>query len=56
MWLMRKVEEVVEEGEVKGLSEAEEGEDRHSTRLRLNASNATSLDIFNMNVLRGRRK
>ena len=46
----------MEEGEVKGLSEAEEGEDRHSTRLRLNASNATSLETFNMNVLLVRRK
>ena len=41
---------------IKGLSEAKEGEDKHSTRLRLNASNATSLDTFNMNVLCGKIK
>ena len=53
MWLMRKVEKVEEEREVEGLSKAEEWEDRHSTRLRLNASNATSLETFNMIVLCG---
>jgi len=45
-----------EETEIENLFEAEEERDKHSTKLRLNASNLTNLDIFNMNVLSERRK
>jgi len=48
-----KPEEEEEEDEV--ISEVEEEGDNHSTKLRFKASNVTNLDIFNMNVLPGRR-
>ena len=49
-----KTREHEEEEEVEDFS-GEEEED-HSTKLRLNASNVTNLDIFSTNVLHGRRK
>jgi len=53
---MREVEEVKEEGDIEDLFEVEEGEDKHLTWLKLNASNAISLDISNMSVRCGKRK
>jgi len=50
---MTKVEEDEAEDD---LSEAEEGEDNHSTKLRYSALSVINLDTFNMNVLRGGRR
>lgn len=49
--------EVEEKGELeKDFIEVEKGDDIHSIRLKLNPSNVIKWDIFNMNVLCGRRK
>ena len=48
-------DEAEEEEKVEIFSEVEEEGDNHLTKLRLNASNVTNLNIFNTNVLLGKK-
>ena len=53
--LHMKIGEEEDEDEEEVLSVAEEEGDNQSTKLKLNASSVTNLDIFNMNVLSGKK-